>query len=325
MPAAYSPTPKTHAVRRYGLRKSLNSSGLSRNYLRESLVMANSGSPFFDIPTSEWIASNRSAFAIWDGYPVSPGHALVVTRRQITDWWEATPGERAEIFELVDTVRDKINELHHPDGFNVGFNAGIAAGQTIDHLHIHVIPRFFGDVTNPRGGIRYVIAANGNYSDDSTKVDEHGLGTSPDSIAHVLVAGDSRLMLPELVRHLRHADFDRIDIVVSFIKVSGLSLLIGPLEDALQRGAQARILTTDYMGLTEPAALSLLHDLMDGRSEQLSVRVFHDPDISFHPKAYLFYSSNDRVETAFVGSSNISGQGLPAGSSGTFAWALSTN
>jgi len=237
----------------------------------------------------------------------------VVTRRQITDWWEATPGERADIFELVDTVRDKVNELHHPDGFNVGFNAGVAAGQTIDHLHIHVIPRFVGDVRDPRGGIRYVIAANGNYLDDSTKVDTHDLGTSPDSIAHVLVDGNSRLMLPELVRHLRHTDFDRIDIVVSFIKVSGLSLLIGPLEDALQRGAQARILTTDYMGLTEPAALSLLHDLMDGRSEQLSVRVFHDPDISFHPKAYLFYSSSNRVEAAFVGSSNISGQGLAGG------------
>ena len=279
--------------------------------------MEKPGSPFFDVPQSEWIAHNRSAFAIWDGYPVSPGHALVVTRRQISDWWEATPGERADIFELVDVVRDQVNNSHHPDGFNVGFNAGAAAGQTVDHLHIHVIPRFAGDVPDPRGGIRYVIAANGNYLNDSPqdqRVDaskSDGAALSPD--AHVLVDGDSRLMLPELIRHLRHVAFDRIDIVVSFIKVSGLNMLMGHLEDALQRGAKARILTTDYMGLTEPAALSLLHDLMDSRPEQFSVRVFQDPEISFHPKAYLFYSSQDHVEAAFVGSSNISGQGLAGG------------
>src|SRR6476660_2159565 len=114
-------------------------------------------SPFFDISQGEWIAANRSAFSIWDNYPVSPGHALVISRRQLSDWWEATPGERADIFELVDVVKSKIDELHQPDGFNVGFNAGSAAGQTVDHLHIHVIPRFAGDVPDPRGGIRNVI------------------------------------------------------------------------------------------------------------------------------------------------------------------------
>ncbi len=76
--------------------------------------MTSPESPFFDIPQAEWIAANRSAFAIWDGYPVKPGHALVCPRRQITDWWEATPGERADIFDLVDVVRDKIDELHGP-------------------------------------------------------------------------------------------------------------------------------------------------------------------------------------------------------------------
>ncbi|MCC5582461.1 HIT family protein, partial [Microtetraspora sp. AC03309] len=100
-----------------------------------------SESPFFDIPQAEWIAANRSAFAVWDGYPVSPGHALIVSRRLITNWWEATPGERTDIFELIDVVRAKIVELHDPAGFNVGFNEGPAAGQTIDHLHVHLIPR----------------------------------------------------------------------------------------------------------------------------------------------------------------------------------------
>ncbi len=81
-------------------------------------------SPFFEVPQADWIAANRSAFAIWDAHPVNPGHALVVSRRQISDWWEATPSERSDIFELIDLVRAKINDLHCPDGFNVGFNAG---------------------------------------------------------------------------------------------------------------------------------------------------------------------------------------------------------
>ncbi|MGV0741012.1 HIT family protein [Mycolicibacterium sp. XJ870] len=127
-----------------------------------------SESPFFDIPQAEWIAANRSAFAIWDGYPVSPGHALVVSRRLITNWWEATPGERADIFDLVDIVRDKIAEMHGPDGFNVGFNEGSAAGQTVDHLHIHVIPRFAGDVPEPSGGIRNVLRRSPNHSTGPT-------------------------------------------------------------------------------------------------------------------------------------------------------------
>ena len=273
-------------------------------------------SPFFEIPQSGWIAANRSAFAVWDGYPVSPGHALIVSRRQISEWWEATPGERSDIFELVDVVRTKIDELHGPDGFNVGINAGQAAGQTVDHLHVHVIPRYFGDVADPRGGVRNVIAARGNYLSDAV---EQKRATSESSeaglnpLTPVLVDGQVRKLFRELVKHLRHVEFDRVDIVVSFIKMSGLNLLMGPLEDALKRGAHMRILTTDYLGLTEPAALARLHDVMDDNPNALSVRLFHDPETSFHPKAYLFYSSAGPAEAAFVGSSNLSESGLNGG------------
>lgn len=274
-------------------------------------------SPFFDIPRDDWIAANRSAFAVWDAHPVNPGHALVVSRRQLNDWWEATPGERSDIFELVDVVRATINELHRPDGFNVGFNAGSAAGQTVDHLHVHVIPRYTGDVADPRGGIRGIIPAKGNYLAQPAPLDsaptsnssERGLDTS----TPVLTDGQVRLLLPELVRHLREVEFDRIDIVVSFIKMSGLNLLIEPLEDALKRGAHVRILTTDYLGLTEPGALARLQDLAKDDPEAFSVRVFHDPQLSFHPKAYLFYSAEGRAGAAFVGSSNLSGSGLDGG------------
>lgn len=270
-------------------------------------------SPFFAVPQSEWIAANRSAFAIWDGYPVTPGHALVVSRRQISDWWEATPGERSDIFELVDVVREKIIELHSPDGFNVGFNAGVAAGQTVDHLHVHVIPRTQCDVADPRGGVRNIIAEHGNFLAAGTPAATASTEAGLDGATPVLVDGQVRMLLPELVNHLRHVDFDHIDIVVSFIKMSGLSMLMGALEDALDRGAQVRILTTDYLGLTEPGALARLHDLMEDNPETLSVRIFHDPELSFHPKAYLFYAGAGRRQAAFVGSSNLSGSGLSGG------------
>jgi diadenosine tetraphosphate (Ap4A) HIT family hydrolase len=88
-------------------------------------------SPFLELPESAWVASNALAFAIRDRFPVSPGHTLVIPRR--------------------------------PDGYNVGFNAGEAAGQTVMHLHLHVIPRYRGDMEDPRGGVRHVIPGKGNY------------------------------------------------------------------------------------------------------------------------------------------------------------------
>lgn len=274
-----------------------------------------SESPFFDIPQADWIAANRSAFAIWDGYPVSAGHALVVSRRLITDWWEATAGERADIFDLVDIVRDKVAKIHEPNGFNVGFNEGTAAGQTVHHLHIHVIPRYAGDVPDPRGGIRNVIAARGNYLADTPVLTSAPTTQDPvpSPMTPVLVDGQVRLLLNELVQHLQRVQFDRIDIAVSFIKMSGLRLLMDALEDALARGAHLRILTTDYLGLTEAEALTRLRDLMDDYPDTASVRVFQDPEVSFHPKAYLFYAAEGDAEAAFVGSSNLSKSALDGG------------
>ena len=108
--------------------------------------MTSSESPFFEIPIAAWIDSNRSAFAVWDAFPVSAGHALVVTRRPLSTWWEATPEERTDVFELVDAVRARVTELHHPDGFNVGLNLGRSAGGSLaEHLHMHVVPRWSGD------------------------------------------------------------------------------------------------------------------------------------------------------------------------------------
>ncbi len=122
-------------------------------------------SPFLQISSAEWIASNDEAFAIFDQFPVSPGHALVVTKRAVATWFEASAAEQAALMELVNVVKSKLDEQldPRPDGYNVGFNSGDAAGQTVPHVHIHVIPRYHGDMDDPRGGVRHVIPAKGNY------------------------------------------------------------------------------------------------------------------------------------------------------------------
>lgn len=124
-------------------------------------------SPFLAIPTTEWVASNALAFAIRDRHPVSPGHTLIVTRRQIPTWWEAHEAEQHAILALLNDVREQLDGLSpHPNGYNVGFNVGTAAGQTVAHLHVHVIPRYDGDMADPRGGVRHVIPERGNYLAD---------------------------------------------------------------------------------------------------------------------------------------------------------------
>jgi len=120
-------------------------------------------SPFAAIPTSDWVASNELAFAIRDGFPVSEGHTLVITRRNVPTWADATPEERVAVMELAEQVRRDLEVEMQPDGFNIGVNIGRAAGQTVMHLHVHVIPRWFGDVDNPRGGVRGVIPDKGDY------------------------------------------------------------------------------------------------------------------------------------------------------------------
>ena len=122
-----------------------------------------SHSVFMNVPEDEWIASNALAFAIRDNFPASPGHCLVVPRRLVVTWDEATAEEQAALMALVSQVKEQLRAELNPDGFNVGFNEGAAAGQTVFHLHIHVIPRFSGDVADPRGGIRHAVTGKGNW------------------------------------------------------------------------------------------------------------------------------------------------------------------
>jgi diadenosine tetraphosphate (Ap4A) HIT family hydrolase len=121
-------------------------------------------SPFLQIPQSDWIHSNDLAFAVWDGYPVAPGHSLIIPKRLTPSWWETTPDEQRAIFELLDEVKGIILSAGwKPDGWNIGMNLGAAAGQTVFHLHVHLIPRYKGDTVDPRGGVRHVIPERGNW------------------------------------------------------------------------------------------------------------------------------------------------------------------
>ena len=109
------------------------------------------------------LAESPHAVAFEDAYPVSPGHTLVIPRRHVETYFDCTDDEKAALWALVDRVRGLLVAQHHPDGFNVGFNAGVASGQTVMHAHIHVIPRYVGDVADPRGGVRHAVVGRGYY------------------------------------------------------------------------------------------------------------------------------------------------------------------
>ena len=109
------------------------------------------------------LAENDLAVAFFDAFPISPGHCLVVPRRHESDFLALTPGEHAAVWALVTSVRARIEAERRPDGYNIGVNVGDAAGQTVAHAHLHVIPRYHGDVVDARGGIRWIIPARAAY------------------------------------------------------------------------------------------------------------------------------------------------------------------
>jgi superfamily II DNA or RNA helicase/diadenosine tetraphosphate (Ap4A) HIT family hydrolase/SOS-response transcriptional repressor LexA len=253
-----------------------------------------------------WTFSNALAFAFRDRFPVSPGHTLVVTRRVTPDWFTATEAERAAILALIGDVKRQLDEELAPDGYNVGFNAGLAAGQTVMHLHVHVIPRFRGDMDDPRGGVRHVIPSKANYLRE---------------VAPLSTGGDddpfSRHVIPLFERA------NDIAIVAAFVQESGLDRIQAAIESALRRGARIRVITGDYLNITQAGALETLLDWEqaaraddDGESGRFLARVIEVERLptrskSFHPKSWRF-ESND-LGVAFVGSSNLSRSALESG------------
>jgi diadenosine tetraphosphate (Ap4A) HIT family hydrolase len=109
------------------------------------------------------LAETTLSFAFLDSFPVSDGHALVLPRRHVASIWELLMEEYTDVFQLVREVRGILQERFEPQGFNIGVNCGEVAGQSVFHAHIHVIPRYAGDVPYPRGGVRNIIPGKGNY------------------------------------------------------------------------------------------------------------------------------------------------------------------
>src|SRR5690349_19412797 len=120
--------------------------------------------PFCALESARAVIDEPIVRVLSDAYPVTPGHLLIVPRRHVARWSDATSEERQELLALIDRARAWA--LHNDatiDGFNIGWNDGESAGQTVMHLHVHVIPRRTGDVRDPRGGIRWVIPARARY------------------------------------------------------------------------------------------------------------------------------------------------------------------
>jgi diadenosine tetraphosphate (Ap4A) HIT family hydrolase len=119
--------------------------------------------PFCSLPPERIVAANTAGWMVRDAYPVSAGHTLIISRRHVGSFFELSDEERAGMLSLLDQAKTEIQASHGPQGYNIGINDGPAAGQTVPHLHIHLIPRYTGDVPDPRGGVRLVIADKAKY------------------------------------------------------------------------------------------------------------------------------------------------------------------
>ena len=109
------------------------------------------------------ILENALAYVTRDSYPITPGHTLIIPRRHVPSMFDLTMEERMAMLELLDGAKRNIDELYRPDGYNIGINDGIAAGQSILHLHIHLMPRYKGDKADPRGGVRWILPEKAAY------------------------------------------------------------------------------------------------------------------------------------------------------------------
>jgi superfamily II DNA or RNA helicase/diadenosine tetraphosphate (Ap4A) HIT family hydrolase len=289
--------------------------------------------PFCTPAADRIFHAGRLTLGLWDAFPVSPGHALLLPKRHVASWFEATPEEQAELLAALDLARREVEKDHRPDGFNIGIDVGPAAGQTLSHLHVHLIPRYAGDVSDPRGGVRYVIPSRANYL--ATPIDHGALVADRDlapSIApelgeelphsRALITGGEDPLLPHVRSHLDRAA--SADLAVAFLLESGVALLGEHFRDLLERGGRMRIVTGTYLGVTDPNALLELLDLQQAYSDRLDLRVFEADDQSFHPKAYLFYDRSG-AGVALVGSSNLTRPALTTGVEWNFRVITSRN
>lgn len=118
---------------------------------------------FCCLPESRVLLRNETAIVVRDAFPVTRGHTLVIPLRHVESFFDTSAEERAAMFELLDAAKQQLQNEFAPAGFNIGVNDGVAAGQTIRHLHMHLIPRYAGDRPDPRGGVRWIIPEKADY------------------------------------------------------------------------------------------------------------------------------------------------------------------
>lgn len=119
--------------------------------------------PFLNIPESRILSKSEEFFIIKDIFPVSPGHMLIISQREVNDYFSLSEHERSSLSKSILMAKTLIEQEYTPDGYNIGMNCGAMAGQTVFHFHCHVIPRYKGDMENPRGGVRHCVAGKGSY------------------------------------------------------------------------------------------------------------------------------------------------------------------
>lgn len=118
---------------------------------------------FTTVPKNRELYRDDLFFIITDGFPVSPGHLLIISNALRRDFFNLTDEEKQRLPEVIEVAKELIFREHQPDGYNIGMNCGEAAGQTVFHFHCHVIPRYDGDMDDPRGGIRHCVEGKGRY------------------------------------------------------------------------------------------------------------------------------------------------------------------
>ena len=279
-----------------------------------------SQSPFKDIPQASWVCSNDLAFAIYDGFPVSIGHTLVLTKRVVPTWFDASPNEHVALMLLVNEVKQYLDVTLRPkpDGYNVGFNVGEAAGQTVMHMHIHVIPRYSGDMPDPRGGVRHVIPSKGNYLLTNRSNESKELNTS--SMLALSTGHPNSRLWDELSYRMIGAKL--VDILASFVQNSGLAVIEHRLFQLLRQQSVVRIMVSDYLCISDPRSLQRLCDWQERVSEdeefagELQVRLVELKNLpskpeSFHPKSWRIIDAQQSFIA--VGSSNLSAAALVSG------------
>jgi diadenosine tetraphosphate (Ap4A) HIT family hydrolase len=125
--------------------------------------MSETTCPFCTLPANRIVLENFDGMVIDDGFPISPGHTLIIPRRHTGSFFDLSETERNSLLSLLEDAKRRLDKEFRPDGYNIGINDGSSAGQTVPHLHIHLIPRFHGDRADPRGGVRWIIPEKADY------------------------------------------------------------------------------------------------------------------------------------------------------------------